>query len=364
MTLRRPQPDDRILSFVQSVWPSLSENQFASTARQYARLSKKLEVDLHALSEHPDVFALASQEELLPLVQALRQRGDVSRNEALALVRKSSSACHDDERVLRTLRCAINVWLSISMGPNLQRRQPLAWGPLQTLKGAITSLFQDDVTGQVPAKLPQQQLPKDLTAASLVTNYGFLIEWTHDLSAHLAIDWRHKVLTVYEHKILAYNHVRFGSSALPVPDQLFEEAIDTLNLLFPFDDGDTERLLEKHDMAFHGLGFCGRPRKLLLNDYRYWRGQVGDLYQVTQGPALGVQQLFLDDDGANVASSLNFWIAVVVGLLTVMGMAIAIASLVYSVKQYELGLVQYELSVAQACVDSSVRERVPHLCGG
>lgn len=364
MTLRRQQPDDRILSFVQTVWPSLSENQFASTARQYERLSNKLEEDLHALSENLDVFALASQEELLPLVQALRQRGDVSRDEALALVRKSSSVCHDDERVMRTLRCAVNVWLNISMGPNPLRRQPLEWGPAQTLKDAITSLFQDDVTGQMPEKLLQQQLPNDLTAASLVKNFGFDIQWTHDLKAHLSIDWKHKILTVYEHKILAYNHVRFGTSALPVPDQLFEEAIDTLNLIFPFQDGDTKRLLKKHDMAFHGLGFCGRPRKLLLNDYRYWRGQVGNLYEITQGPALGVQQLFLDDDGANVVSSFNFWIAVVVGLLTVVGMAIAIASLVYSIKQYELGLVQYELSVAQACVDSSVRERVPHLCGG
>lgn len=151
-----------------------------------------------------------------------------------------------------------------------------------------------------------------------------------------------------EHNLLGALEI----SDLPAPGQLFEEAIDTLDLL------------EKHDMAFHGLEFCRRPRRLLLNDYRYWRGQVGNLYQITQGPALGVQQLFLDDDGANVVSSFNFWIAVVVGLLTVMGMAIAIASLVYSVKQYELGLVQYELSVAQACVDSSVRQRVPHLCGG
>lgn len=204
-----------------------------------------------------------------------------------------------------------------------------------------------------------------MTAASLVNNFGFCIEWTHDLTAHLSIDWKHKILAVYEHKILASNHVRFGTCSLPVPDQLFEEVTDTLNFIFPFPDSATKKLLDRHNIAFHGLGLCGRPRKLLLNDYHYWRGQIGNLYQITQGPAVGVQQLFLDDDGKNFASTFNFWIAAAVGLLTVMGMAIAIASLVYSVKQYELGLVQYELSVAQACVDSSsVRKLVPHLCGG
>lgn len=90
----------------------------------------------------------------------------------------------------------------------------------------------------------------------------------------------------------------------------------------------------------------GRERTLRLNDYHHWRSKIEDIYQIAQTPLHGIQQLFLDNDGHNFASTFNFWIAVVVGLLTAMGMAIAIASLVYSVKQYELGLVQYELSVA------------------
>lgn len=357
---------EQMYCFVQKVWPAISENQFRCTLKQYSRLSKKLERDLYTLSENLDTFALQSHEQILDLVQELRQMEDMTREEAMDCLYKLSPGCrtYDEETSLRTLRCAINVWLTISMGSSSPMRRTMEWGSGQTLTNVVASLIEESVTGEPPFASHQQQLPEDLTAASLVDHHGFCIQWTHDLSSHLSIDWKYKILTVYEHKIMAYNHMRYGASSLPVPDQLFEEVIDTLNLLFPFQDDATKKLLAKDDIAFHGLGLCGRPRKLLLNDYHYWRGQIGNVYQIAQSPAIGVQQLFLDEDGTNFVSTFNFWIAVAVSLLTVMGMAIAIVALVYSIKQYWLGLKQYELSVAQACVDSSVRQLVPHLCDG
>lgn len=361
MTSQQP---DRLFSFVKQLWPSIPEKHVQSSVTQYARLSQKLEHDLYALVENPDAFALRSPEDILSLVHDLQRMNNITREEALTCLCRLNPEIRtdDDECSLRTIRCAVNVWLHISMGHNAHIRRPLEWRPGQSLKDAISSLFNENLAGQL--KFDQQQLPVDLTAASLVNHHGYSIQWTHDLTAHLSIDWKHKVLTVYEHKIVAYNHIRYGTSSLPVPDQLYQEVIDTLNLLFPFQDGATEKLLAKQSMTFHRLGFCNRPRKLLLNDYHYWRGQIYEFYEITQGPPIGIQQLFLDDDGKNLVSTFNFWIAVVVGLLTVMGMAIAIVALVYSIKQYWLGLKQYELSVAQACVDSSVRQLVPHLCGG
>lgn len=260
------------------------------------------------------------------------------------------------------MRYAISAWLTISIGINAWTRRPPEWNDGETLKVAITRLFEKNVRCPLPSNLDQQQLPEDLTAASLTNYYGFSIHWIHDLNTHLSIDWKNEVLNVYEHKILAYNHARYPTPSLPVPDQLFEEVIDTLNLLFPFQDGPTKKLLAEDNIAFHGLGLCGRPRKLVLNDYHFFKGQIADLHGITQGPSIGLQQLFLDDDGKNLISTFNFWIVATVGLLTILGMAIAIASLVYSVKQYNLAWKEYELDVAQACGDSSVRELVPHLC--
>ncbi|KAG6354576.1 hypothetical protein INS49_004594 [Diaporthe citri] len=140
------------------------------------------------------------------------------------------------------------------------------------------------------------------------------------------------------------------------PYQLFEEAIDTLNLMFPFQNEPTKKILEKHDIAFYGLGLCGRPRKLLLNDYHYWRGRIADIHQIFQGPPIGIQQLLLDDEGKNFMSTFTFWVAFAAGVVALLGMGLAIASLVYSIKQYELGLKQYEVSIVQACGDSNAIE--------
>lgn len=122
------------------------------------------------------------------------------------------------------------------------------------LKDAVSLLFQDNTVGQPPSRLNLQKLPADLTVASLIEHHSYSVEWTHDLTNHLHVDRDHKILTVFERKILAHNHVRFGTASLPVPDQLFEEVIDTLNLLFPFQDDATKRILAKDNIAFHGLG--------------------------------------------------------------------------------------------------------------
>ncbi|KAL1857441.1 hypothetical protein Daus18300_010414 [Diaporthe australafricana] len=249
------------------------------------------------------------------------------------------------------------------MGPRIRHTGELfSWASNETLKDKITYNFETTVRGVLSGELVERQLQEDLTAASLCSLYGYSLYWTHDLSDHLAIDWQHKVLTVYEDKIVAYNHVRAGTATLPVPDQLFEETIDSLNLLFPFQNDPTKKILEKHDMAFYGLGYCGRPRKLLLNDYHYWRGRIANIQQIFQTPPIGIQQLLLDDEGKNFMSTFTFWVAVAAGVVALFGMGLAVASLIYSIKQYDLGLRQYELSIVQACGDSYLRERLPRLC--
>lgn len=212
-----------------------------------------------------------------------------------------------------------------------------------------------------PLRLVDRRLD-DLTAASLCSRHGYSIRWTHDLCQHLSIDYQRNILTVYEDKIAAHNHVREGTDALPVPDQLFEETIDTLNLLFPIQDEPTKKMLEEHDIAFYGLGLCGRHRKPLLSNYRYFRGRIADIHDVFQTPPTGMRQLLPDSEGKNIMSTFTFWVAVAAGIVAVFGMGLAVASLVYSIKQYDLGVKQYKLSIIQACGDSQVREKLPQLC--
>ncbi|KAK3346457.1 hypothetical protein B0T25DRAFT_437752, partial [Lasiosphaeria hispida] len=149
-----------------------------------------------------------------------------------------------------------------------------------------------------------------------------------------------RIITVYEHKICLWNHLRFKDDTA-LSTAVLEEAIDTLNLLFPFRDASTEALLKRDYRPFYGLGYFGRRKTLDISDYPYWRKRIEELEQILDGPPSGLQQLALDRNRSNVATA--------VAVLAVAGLVAGVLSTVYSKKQYDLGLLQYKLSLAQAC---------------
>lgn len=357
--------DPGYYDFIRRVWPSISEEQFRRSEKRYARLLDRIGREVASIRDNLDIYALCNPEDIFTVVQKLAQLKTVTKNEAIKAIQGTPSSAYTEDCKLKTLYCAIDLWLSIGLGPRLRHsRKFFSWDTSDTLKEKVTSYFDDTVRGIEPPNLVWQELQEGFSAASLCNHYGFSISWTHNLSEHLAINYDQKALTVYEDKIVAYNHVRAGTASLPVPDQLFEEAIDTLNLLFPIHDQPTKKILAKDSVEFYGLGLCGRPRTLRLKDYHYWRGRIAKINQIFQTPPTGLQQLFLDNEGKNLMSTFTFWVAVSAGVIALFGLALAIASLVYSIKQYELGVKQYEVSIVQACGDSYVRARMPKLCSG
>lgn len=75
--------------------------------------------------------------------------------------------------------------------------------------------------------------------------------WTSNLAEHLQIDEQSnpKTVTIYEHKIWLWNNIQASAkdsklrSQCVVPSAAIEEALDTHNLLFPFGDAATAKLL-------------------------------------------------------------------------------------------------------------------------
>lgn len=361
-----PSRLDQVHAFVKVVWPSITESHFRSTRDQYSRLSETLDQDMKDIDQNSNLFSLHSSKDMLNLVQELRKLGaDESTSEAYShcLCALHQNCCPpgsylNDERLPRTLRYAMKIWLNISLQPRSDPHKTLSWDPQQRLQDVVAPLFGQDQILQAFSQSVHQNLSEKLTASILIEKYGFHIVWTDTLTQHLSIDWKQKILTVYEHKIVAYNHLTFDKESLPVPHQLLEEVIDTLNLLFPFGDGPTKKLLAKNGIPFYGLGSCGRQRKTSVDEFHYWREPIGRLNEMTEGPSP------VDEESRNLISRFNFWIALAVGGVTVVALAIAVVALVYSIKQYQLDLKQYELSVAQACLDATVRRLVPHICIG
>ncbi|KAI0109496.1 hypothetical protein GGR51DRAFT_511693 [Nemania sp. FL0031] len=348
--------------FIHSLWPALTDSEFGGMKRHYSRLLEYFDYEFATIAENKDLFALQSREEFFFLLKELNQLGSVSRAQAVkAVYQKLPKIRQSEDKVLRSLDTAVRLWLTIDItSSGIRRPGLLVWTDEQTLQDLVVSHFNELANSQAPFT-PDERIPPDLTADSLVKNYGFTVSWTNNLADHLSIDWKYKIITVYEHKVHLQNSIRFRGSSL-VPVEVLGEVIDTLNLLFPFQDDSTKRFLSKYKKPFYGLGLCNRPRKLELSEYRYWRGRVADLVYISKGPPVGLQQLRLEGDGRNLLQFATFWVATAVGILGLVGIGVGVVAIVYSAKQYDIAAKQYALSIAQACLDPSLKRQLPQFC--
>ncbi|KAK0660466.1 hypothetical protein QBC41DRAFT_383677 [Cercophora samala] len=343
------------------LWPEISQGEWLRGKDHYSGYSSYMHEELSVLmnDQNADFFALNQSSQIALLIGKLRsETQDITRPHALHIARSilPPRTQSSDERLMRSVDAAVRIWLTIDISSlDLHRLGMLTWHSTRTLSDIITSHFNSlETEPQRGVKPDTQQLqidPESITADYLIKYHGYSLLWTNNLALHLTIDWKHRTITVYEHKIVLYNHLRFSTANHIIPDTILEEAIDTLNLLFPSQNDSTKRLLTKHKKPFYGLGFCNRSRKLNISDYSVWRSRVADLVFISKGPPVGIQQLRLDRTGENLLQFATFWIATAVGIFTLASIALGVASVVYSVKAYDIGQKQYQVAVWQFCLD-------------
>ncbi|KAH7174856.1 uncharacterized protein B0J16DRAFT_418287 [Fusarium flagelliforme] len=344
-----------------AIWPDVPIGP-SIIQNHYSVLLEHFEDELQILRQNRDHIVLPATEDICKIIQLVKPIRTTTRQQMLQAIRLGLPCQeNDDGKLQRSVDFAIRVWLTMGPGSLETGRQDLLpWQDGQTLQELAYSLFKLS-HGSKSREQSGSRIDPHLTAENLVSNYGYAINWTHNLADHLAIDWKYKEITIYEHKIHLCNHLRFPESAI-LPEDIAGEAIDTLNLLFPFQDDTTKRFLDKEKKLFYGLGFCNRPRNLDLDDYTFWRDRIEDLNYILRQPAVGLHQLRLDRGGNNMLQISAFWITVVLGLVTLISIAFAVGATVYGVKQYNISLKQYELSVAEACLDPAAREKLKQFC--
>lgn len=209
--------------------------------------------------------------------------------------------------------------------------------------------------------------------AYLSKSYGFTPCWTSNLADHLKIDAEAKILMVYEHKICLLNHFEcsgkngtsYATQCPPMlPPNVVGEALDTLNLLFPFGDEATKALLEAHGKSatVYGLGTCGRQKQLEISGYVYWRKEIEEIAAILSQPPRGKAQFLLDRDGTNSREVWTFWTAIAFGALAVIGVATGVYSAMYARKAFDVDMLQYQLALAQACSAENATDELPDFC--
>ncbi|KAK5629526.1 hypothetical protein RRF57_005241 [Xylaria bambusicola] len=319
-----------------SIWPNLTKEEYSRSA--YTGIQKYFESQTCRESRDDCSIILSIINELMSKEGTL-----FSRSSYIAAVRTQLSNSLSEAAILsyseRTLRIMVN--LDIRVG---HRRESISrvgsfaidWEDDTSLGEAIGNHFAGDsrhvVTGRIdPA----------LSLGYLCTYRGFKVFWTSNISEHLHISWKSKIVTVYEHKLFLWNHLRNSETPI-IPRSVLEEAIDTLNLLFPLNDRLTTKFLVQNGKDLQGLGYCSRPRDICLDigNFNVWRERIAELVEVMNEEPKGLRQLALEKDGRNLLPFVTFWVAVAVAFLSLLNLPFAVISMNYSIKQYDLALAQ------------------------
>lgn len=327
---------------VRRIWPSshLSVDDFDSEA--YINFFQYLGDELEPLYHHQFQFAAETFESTSDLIYTLSDNRSQSLSALLELTGKRFLNV-DEAALQRSIELSVRLWLTInvnsatlSVGPINGYECPVDWPRDDSLENLIHRQFlkaPDQLNSNVKSRIDPA-----FTAAYLINICGLRIRWTNTFSDHLRFDRKGQTLAVYKHKICLFNHLKAKGSC-PIPSEVLEEALDTLNLLFPFGDSSTKQLLSRQILGgFYSLGNCNRDRTLDLTRYKYWREELSDLIEAFNEPPKSWRQLLIDS--RNMKDWATFWIGVMVLLLTLVSIPCNIIQTIYTVKAYNVALQQ------------------------
>lgn len=354
------------LQVVKMLWPGISPEQYKP--KDYTRVLEHINTILATVDRTPNAPRPITSDDIIWIIGEVRRLRNVDKAGVVRQIKeKLSHKNPSDDAVSRSVDVAASLWVTVTMATQSSEavaplRGVIQWDNNQTLAVQLSSGFQTSAS-TTPAK--DANLRVELTMATLVSSHDFILDWTSNIAEHLSLNEqpgsRHRVLTVYEHKICLRNHLQFIDETA-LPQSILEEALDTLNLLFPDGHRPTKSLLLEHKKTFYDLATCGRARNLDLNKYHYWRGQIEMLNNVLGEVPMGSHQFALEKNGKNALQFATFWIAIAVGLLTIISFVTGVISAVYAQKAYEVALLQYRLSLAQACSVSDAATQLSSFC--
>ncbi|KAJ2979969.1 hypothetical protein NUW58_g7069 [Xylaria curta] len=355
------------LEFVKTIWPSISDDAFQH--EDYTRLFRYIDREMNKTREYPARYSKHSVDEVAEYIRFLRE--NLMHSKAQAIADNQFPQKINDNVLSRTLDLAASVWLTTRVDTEVASGC-VTWKSNMTLQESIQPHF-----GSVAVvdDTKRDIIPRSLTVAHLCKNYGFTVNWTDDLRHHLNVDWENQRITVYEHLIYLCNHLNYPA-ATAIPISILEEAVDTINLLFPSDQKRTKKFLRDEHKTFNRLGYCGRERRMRLSDYRHWRERVRILKEALDDPPKGYHQLVLDKEHRNFLNWATFWIAFIVALLTIISIVFGVVGIVFAVFSYDIslksyqvsvdsldaGIKQLEIAIAMACADAEVASRLPQYC--
>jgi len=263
---------DNKLTLLRNIWPLLTEADFNDD--DYTSFFDFITSKISLLEEHANLVPVSSSlEKWLQVIPDLKDISRMTRHAAIEYVSGKHHFIRQDPHSLSiTIDTLICLWLSLEVrspdgmltGDVSRNMGSILWNEGNNLQQATRDHFSKDEPSLLPTR--RARIDPRLTMVRLASAYGFRPTWVHNLALHLDIDWKNRTIMIYEHKVSIWNHLRFIDEQI-LEKELLEEAMDTLNLLFPFDDDATQKFLQSQGKEFFKLGSCKRQRELRLDRY-------------------------------------------------------------------------------------------------
>jgi hypothetical protein len=241
------------------------------------------------------------------------------------------------------MELAVRLWLTINthsagihVGAVLTESAPIDWDLSISLEQLLK--FQFAGRGATHRNGDPSRFEQRLTAAYLVQTCGVTLQWSDDIASHLEFDLERLSLTVYRHKALLVSRLE-STPVNPIPKDILEEVLSTLDLLFPFGDKATRSLLFKENQqSLYTLGSYKIDVELDLARYKCYGSKLGRLMtSFDKAPRTWRQLAF---DRRNKLEWSAFWVTVMVALLTMISIPCNIIQATYSVKAYQATIAQ------------------------
>jgi hypothetical protein len=327
---------------VRRFWPGKSPSLIAFDDFSCKAIVEHIVQELDKVRHHGDLFAAHDFDAIFSIIRTLQEntstRYDGLVRELLLEFPNTSS-----DAVRRSVEFTLRIWLTVNthtsdifVGPIAAGDTPIDWPDDVSLEQLLQGCFGH--RAQLPLQRGAATIDPAFTATYLVNTCGVRLHWTDDILAHLSFDLKRLVLTVYRHKACLLSHLDSPRSC-PISKEILEEALDTMDLLFPPWEVTTKHLLMKEgQQSLYTLG-CRRGNRVLdVPHYQYFGEALEHLIESFDKVPRTWRQLALDR--RNKLEWSAFWITVMVAILTVVSIPCNIIQATYSVKAYHVALAQ------------------------
>lgn len=323
-------------------WPDTRLNRIAFDDFSSQEITVHVIDQLNRVRHHSQLFAAQTWDDMFVIRAELCQNSAVPCEKIIEDLQTSFPGS-DTIKIRRSVELFIRIWATANVhsselyvGPISEGDTPIDWPMDISLEQVFRNTFGGRI--QVSRRKDKSKFDPATTIAYLVNTCGMRLAWTDDMASHLKFDIKHLELTVYRHKACLISHLD-GAANCPIPREVMEEILDTMDLLLPPWDDATNQLLHKEgQQSIYTLG-CrkGRP-ELDAARYQYFGDQLEYIFDAFDRTPRTWKQLALDR--RNKLEWSAFWVTVMVAVLTLVSIPCNIIQATYSVKAYNVALAQ------------------------